>query len=134
MRRSLFLAAALSVSLPNLSNANRAVTGLTLEDRIHAETAIARVLHRHQIGETRSFEQAYSDEALGSVVRTYLAQSAVLEKLWGLRVTEAMLRAEGERIARPAGGAAGGARQRSPINPRDAGAPGPRDPALLWEE
>src|SRR6266850_5261007 len=73
---------------------------LTFEDRVRAQEAIERVYYSHQIGATKSFEEAVPREFLEKKVRTYLKQSAALEELWNTRETEAALAAELARIVR----------------------------------
>jgi N-acetylneuraminic acid mutarotase len=73
---------------------------LTFEDRVIAQQAIERMYYSHQVGATRPFEQAVPRELLERKVRTYLRQSAALQSLWGTELTEKMLQAELERIAR----------------------------------
>ena len=101
-RRSAFsLAAVLTVCAPTFTSA-AAGTDRTLgiEARVAAQEAIERVYYSHQIGSSQSFEQTVPREVLEQKVRTYLAQSAALEKFWGTPVTAAMLHAEALRIAR----------------------------------
>lgn len=73
---------------------------LTFEERIEVQRAIERVSYAHQIGATRSFEEAAPRHLLEDKVRDYLMQSVVLERLWNTAVTAETLRAEMERMAR----------------------------------
>ncbi|MGH9870494.1 MAG: hypothetical protein ACREAA_20350 [Candidatus Polarisedimenticolia bacterium] len=73
---------------------------LTFEQRLLARETIARVQYQHQIEATQPFELAAPRQALERDVHDFLAQSAVLEDLWGVRVTPEMLMAESDRIAR----------------------------------
>ena len=73
---------------------------LSFEDRVRAQEAIERVRHAHQIGDTRPFEAAMPRSLLESKVRTFLEESAALERFWHGRVTAEMLREETERMAR----------------------------------
>src|SRR5262245_37813673 len=87
--KTLFAAAALIV-VPSTSAAQ--AQALTFEDRVRAQEAIERVYYAHQIGATRSFEEAVPRAALEKKVRTYLEQSAALS------ITSAMLHHEVERM------------------------------------
>jgi N-acetylneuraminic acid mutarotase len=73
---------------------------LSLEERIRAQEAIERVYYSHQIGATKPFEEAVPREVLEKKVRTYLAQSAALERFWQTPVTAEALWRETERMAR----------------------------------
>ena len=73
---------------------------LTFEDRVAAQEAIERVYYSHQIGATKSFEQALPRAVLAARVEKYLKQSAALEVYWHTPVTAEMLQAEMERQAR----------------------------------
>jgi N-acetylneuraminic acid mutarotase len=81
------------------SSAAATARDLTFEERVAAQGAIERVYYSHQVGVTKAFEEAVPRAVLERKVRTYLGQSAALEKLWGTPVTAAMLQAELERIA-----------------------------------
>jgi N-acetylneuraminic acid mutarotase len=72
---------------------------LTFEERVAAQEAIERVYYSHQIGATKTFEQAVPPEVLEGKVRTYLQESVALEALWKTPVTAQALRAELARIA-----------------------------------
>jgi hypothetical protein len=65
---------------------------LTFEDRVRAQEAIERVYYAHQIGATKSFEEAVPREAIEAKVRRHLKLSVALEQLWNAPVTAAMLR------------------------------------------
>ncbi|HEU5179176.1 MAG TPA: hypothetical protein VFW45_00165, partial [Candidatus Polarisedimenticolia bacterium] len=71
---------------------------MTLQDRLRAQEAIERVYYAHQIGATRSFEEAVPQLVLEKKVRTYLQQGAALEEIWKTPVTSEMLRAETDRM------------------------------------
>jgi len=100
-RSAVSLAALLAVSAPSFTCTAAAGTERTLgfEARVAAQEAIERVYYSHQIGSSRSFEQAVPREILERKVRTYLGQSAALERFWGTPVTAEMLRAEALRVA-----------------------------------
>ncbi len=84
-----------------LTYADRAVArDLTFEERVKAQEAIERVYYSHQIGTTKSFEQAVPRSVLERKVRTYLKESVALEKFWQTPVTADMLQKELERMAR----------------------------------
>ena len=72
---------------------------LPFEQRVRAQEALARVSYSHQIGASRSFEQAVPRAIVESRVRTALQQSLALELWWRTPVTVEMLRAETARIA-----------------------------------
>ena len=96
------LAASLIVALTlmaTLSSAPATAQALTFGDRVAAQEAIERVYYSHQIGATRSFEDAVPRALLEVRVRTYLKESAALEQFWNTPVTAEMLGAEMERIA-----------------------------------
>jgi N-acetylneuraminic acid mutarotase len=71
---------------------------LTFEERVKAQEAIERVYYSHLLGTTRSFEAAVPRGILEAKVRTYLKQSAALEKLWHTAVTADMLEREAGRM------------------------------------
>src|SRR6266446_1620136 len=73
---------------------------LTFEDRVNAQEAIERVYYSHQIGATKSFEEAVPRASLERKVRTYLEESAALRSIWRTPITAEMIRAEQERISR----------------------------------
>jgi N-acetylneuraminic acid mutarotase len=73
---------------------------LTFEDRVAAEAAIEGVSYRHQVGATKSFEDAVPRSVLDAKVRTYLQQSLALETFWRTPVTADALRRELERMVR----------------------------------
>jgi N-acetylneuraminic acid mutarotase len=73
---------------------------LTFEERVKAQRAIERIYYSHQIGATAAFEKAVLSEVLEKKVRTYLKQSAALERIWKTPVTAEALRREAERIAK----------------------------------
>jgi hypothetical protein len=73
---------------------------LTLEERVNAQAAIARVYYSHQIGATGSFEEAVPREILEQKVRKYLEQTAALDRTSNIAVTDEMLEVELERMAR----------------------------------
>jgi hypothetical protein len=73
--------------------------GMDLERRIAAREAIARVQYRHQELATQPFEQVVPRWALERDVRDMLAQSSVLEQIWGVAVSAGMLQAEADRMA-----------------------------------
>ena len=72
---------------------------LSFEQRVRAQEAIERVYYSHQLGTNIPFEQAVSRELLEKKVRTYLGQSAALEKFWRTPVTAEALERELERVA-----------------------------------
>jgi N-acetylneuraminic acid mutarotase len=74
--------------------------GLTFEDRVAAQQAIARVYYAHQIGATVPFEEAVPSELLEKQVLSYLQQSKALEVQWNTPITAEVLHAELQRMAR----------------------------------
>ena len=82
-----------------LSGRPAAAAELSFADRVRAQVAIERIGYAHQIDTSRSFEEAVPRAVLEERVRTYLAQSAALERLWKRPITAEMLRGELERIA-----------------------------------
>jgi hypothetical protein len=91
------LIALTSVCVVSLSMA--ALRDLTFEERVAAQEAIDRVYYSHQIGATRTFEEALPRAVLQRKVTTYLEQSAALERFWNTPVTAKMLQRELERMA-----------------------------------
>src|SRR6266850_645040 len=73
---------------------------LTFDQRVAAQEALERIYYSHQIGATRPFAVAVPRDLLVQKVRTYLQETAALERLWRTPVTAGMLRAEMERMAR----------------------------------
>src|SRR5262249_5130072 len=63
-----------------------------------AQRAIERVYYSHQTGATLPVEQAVPQELLEHKVRTYLRESAALEKYYRSAITGEALRREAERI------------------------------------
>jgi N-acetylneuraminic acid mutarotase len=73
---------------------------LTYDERVQAQSAIERVYYSHLTGSAKKpFDQVMTKARLEAKVRTYLKESAALEKQWGTPVTEEMLRKEVQRIA-----------------------------------
>ena len=72
---------------------------LTFEDRVKAQESIERVYYSHQIGATKSFDQAVPRVVLEAKVRKYLEETAALEVYWKTEVTDEMLQRELERMA-----------------------------------
>ncbi len=98
MRRPLL---ALSVALPLavvFAQDIAVARPLTFEERVSAQEAIERAYFSRQIGATGTFEETVARRDLESKVRTYLEQSAALERLWRTPVTGAMLGREVTRM------------------------------------
>ncbi len=72
---------------------------LSFEDRVNAQEAIERVYYSHQVGATKSFDEAVPQVVLERKVRTYLRQSAALERFWKTTINAEMLQREEDRIA-----------------------------------
>src|SRR5262245_4593410 len=99
--RAVFVAAVIGwIGGPGDLADGRGSRGLTFEQRVAAARTIERIYYSHQIGATRSFDEALPVAALEAEVRTYLEQSAALEKYWKTPVTAELLRKETERMAR----------------------------------
>ena len=79
---------------------------LNFEDRVRAETALARVRHaqrdwpRDNALPKPSFEEAVPAERIAARVQDVLDKSAALEALWQRPITPAMLQGEIDRIVR----------------------------------
>ncbi len=87
-----FLAALSAVSTPS------SAAGLTFEQRVEAQRAIERVYYSHRIGAHRSFAEAVPRRLLEKKVRTYLRESAALDRIWSSPITAEALRREMARI------------------------------------
>src|SRR6266571_5904193 len=99
LRRAAFVAAVLGwIGGPGVAD-DGAFRSLTLQERVAAGRAIERIYYSHQVGATRSFEQALPAAQLETEVSMYLKQSAALERYWNTRVTAELLRKEIERMA-----------------------------------
>jgi len=94
-----FGAVLLTLTFLTISGVPATEVDLDFEARVAAQAAIERVYHSHRIGAPSSFEDAVPREVLGRKVRTYLAQSDALERLWNTPVTADALRIELQRIA-----------------------------------
>jgi N-acetylneuraminic acid mutarotase len=97
---------------------------LSFAERVQAQEAILRVAHAHQIGATEAFENAMPRSRIEQQVRTYLEESAALERFWSTPITAAMLEAEVRRMA---------ARTRMPDRLREMFAALGNDPVLIQE-
>lgn len=73
---------------------------VTFEDRLAAQTVVEQVRYGHLTGARRPFGEVFTPEVIESRVRTYLEESAALERLWGTPVDATMLEREMRRIAR----------------------------------
>jgi N-acetylneuraminic acid mutarotase len=91
----LFVALSMTVVL---AQGTASARPLTFEDRLEAQESIERVYYSRQIGATRSFEEAVPRRVLETKVRTYLEESAALERIWRTPVTAEMLRREVARM------------------------------------
>jgi hypothetical protein len=87
---------ALAAAIPRPSQQPHA---LSIEDRVRAADAIARVYHAYQIGSNEPFELAVSRRALEQQVRMYLKQSVALERFWNTPITAGALQGELRRMA-----------------------------------
>lgn len=74
--------------------------GLSFDQRVEAQRAIERVYYSHQLSAAIPFQEAVPRELLERKVRTYLRQSAALDKFWHAPLTAATLREEAERMGR----------------------------------
>src|SRR6266571_5825017 len=59
---------------------------MSFEDRVRAQMALERAAYSHQIGTTRSFEEAVPLPVLQDRVRLYLRESAALDAIWNTPV------------------------------------------------
>ena len=75
-------------------------THLSFEQRVEVQRTIERVRYGHQIGTTRSFDEAVPTALIEQKVRTYLQQSVALDQIWHTPITAEALRRELERIAK----------------------------------
>jgi N-acetylneuraminic acid mutarotase len=73
---------------------------LSLEARVAAQLAIARIRHAHQIDASTPFSRAFPKALAERSVRDDLKGSAALERFWRRPVTRRMLRAEVDRMIR----------------------------------
>src|SRR5881397_2265313 len=87
----------MAIAVPR--RAGEAARRITFEQRVEAQRAIERVYYAGRVGATRAFDVAVPRQALERKVRTYLAQSVALERLWKSPIGAAALRRELERIA-----------------------------------
>ena len=88
------------LSSPTTSTSSVPPGQLTFEDRVRAQEAIERVVYSHQVGASRTFEEALPQGLLEQKVRTYLKQSVALERLWQRPISAGDLSAELERMVR----------------------------------
>ncbi len=96
-RRSL----AATMALLCLAAASRAESAdLSFEQRVAAQLAIERVYYAHQLGVDKAFETLVPRATVEQKVARYLAKSRLLAHYWQTPVTDAMLRAEIERMQR----------------------------------
>lgn len=95
-RKSAMLVAALGFLLGSAASAPAGE--LSFEERVEAQRAIERVYYAHQLGVTRPFGAAVTQEMLERKVRTYLEQSAALERIWHAPLTAAALERELDRV------------------------------------
>src|SRR5262245_40392079 len=72
---------------------------ISFEQRLSAQAAIERVYQSHRTGASRPFADAVPRPLLERKVRTYLAESVALEKLWKTPIGATALRGELERSA-----------------------------------
>ena len=98
--KKLVLSVLVTVALTSLAAPMARGRELTFHERVEAQEAIERVYYSHQIGATRSFEEAVPREVLERKVRRYLKQSLALERFWNTAITGEALRLELERMVR----------------------------------
>jgi N-acetylneuraminic acid mutarotase len=98
IRPRLASAAVLFLSALAASTEKAVARDLTFEDRVKAQGAIERVYDSHQVGATRPFAEAVPRARLESKLRTYLKQTAALERFWRTSVTAEMLSQELRRM------------------------------------
>jgi N-acetylneuraminic acid mutarotase len=101
LRWSFLVAASLALTASHPArSAGPSRRPLTFEERVAAETAVARVYYSHQIGANEPFETAVPRAVLEEKVRACLGQSLALERLWHMPVTSEALRREMVRMVR----------------------------------
>src|SRR6266850_941359 len=107
MMRRAVLAALTSLAIgaafgsdPTQQRFSAAPRALTFDDRVKAQEAIEHVYYRHQLGATKSFEEAVPRAVLEQKVRTYLKQSVALERIWNSPITAESLHRELDRMSR----------------------------------
>jgi hypothetical protein len=99
IRRRLVPTAVLFLGALVASTEKTLARDLTFEDRVKAQEAIERVYYSHQVGAMKPFAEAVPPARLELKVRTYLKQSAALERFWRTPVTAEMLGQELLRMA-----------------------------------
>ena len=72
---------------------------LTFDERVRIQSAIERVYYSHQLGTTKTFDQAVPRSVLEDKVRKYFEQSAALSTYWKTAITDYALQRELERMA-----------------------------------
>jgi N-acetylneuraminic acid mutarotase len=72
---------------------------LTFADRVRAQEAIERRYYAHQIGASKTFEEAIPRSIIEAKVRRYLEESAALTMSWKTPITDAALQRELERMS-----------------------------------
>ena len=72
---------------------------LSFEERVKAQTSIERVYYSHQLGATKTFDEAVPKAVLEAKVHKYLDQTAALNSFWKTAVTDYSLQRELERMA-----------------------------------
>ena len=72
---------------------------LSFEERVKAQTSIERVYYSHQLGATKTFDDAVPKAVLEAKVHKYLDQTAALNAFWKTAVTDYSLQRELERMA-----------------------------------
>src|SRR4051812_40450785 len=92
-----FATAAIAASREHVAVA--APRTLSFDERVRAQEAIERLYYAHQIGTTKTFEDAVPSDAVAAKVRRYLEESAALETVWKTPITDAALQRELDRMA-----------------------------------
>ena len=72
---------------------------LSFADRVHVQETIERLYYRHQIGATKTFDEAVPHAVIEAKVRRYLEESAALEAYWHTPITDEALQRELDRMA-----------------------------------
>jgi hypothetical protein len=73
---------------------------LSVEERFLAQEIIERFYYSHREGANAPFEHVISREVIESKVESHLRKSETLRQLWGIEVTDEMVREELDRIVR----------------------------------
>ena len=71
---------------------------LSVQERFLAQEIIERVYYSHREGTKAAFEEVISGAVIASKVESHLRKRKALKELWGIEVTDEMVRGELDRI------------------------------------